>query len=410
MTRVLSELLGATEPQFRLGLMQLERASGMPSHDVRLSAEVLQGVQVKLRELGLDPYDTKGRELHAALKTRLINDEKHFADKLRANSPKSDDPIAHVVLGLKKVIEPNTCFALKGAAAKKLLKANLPKKTMKLLGYRSADSMLKHESVANLYAATALIENDQWHKRQMSSYSKLKATDFESRKIAIEHPTAKRWLKLAESVVAEKRHNILIFKELGTVVLLPLPEKRPELITLTTAVLTLHAVNEIRAAGTYLKLHQVRPNFGSLVKQAVLGEATVSLALLDQPVSWNMVQHYFARYRDQVRTDILEPVVQAEDFAWHYVEATLSRIEPSLGFWKGTHHFGLVADGKPVSFSLTDQLLSHCNKLPYEGRQLQYFKQALSTELSLRYIQFERLEEALTGQLHKQLAAEPVAA
>lgn len=410
MTRLLSELLGAREPLFRLSLQQLENSAGQPSTDIRLSSEIQQRMQAKLRELGLDPNDTKGPELYAVLGARLQADEKRFAEALRARSTKTDDPIAHVALALEREIAAQTCFALKNTVAKKLLKTNLPKKTMKALGYRSADSMLKHETAASLYAAAWLVENDQWTKKMIASYGKLKASDFEHRKISIEHPTSKRWQSVAETVVAERRHNILSFKELGSVVLLPLPALRPELITLTTAVLTLHAINDIQAAGTFLKLHQVQPNFGGVVKQVVLGEPTIPAKLLDQPVSWNIVQHYYSRLAASIRADIFEPVVHAEDFVWHKVEEVLARIEPSLHFWLETEMLGMLHGGQTISCNISDLVTSHCNALPYASRQLQYFRHALTTELALRYMNHEQLQQTISGQFQRQLATEPVLA
>jgi hypothetical protein len=410
MTRLLSELLGASEPVFQLSLRQLEQSTGRPNADIRLSTEVLHGMQAKLRELSLDPHDTEGPELYAHLGARLKDDEARFAAALQAGSPKSDDPIAHVARALEKAIKPKACFALKNTVARRLLKANLPKKTMKALGYRSADSMLKHESAACLYAAAILVENEQWLKRQVASYAKLKVTDFENRDVAIEHPTSKRWQALADTVVAVRKHNIVSSKELGAVVLLPLPEQRPELVTLTTAVLTLHAVNNIQAAGTFLKLHQVQTNFGALVKQVATGEPTLAATLLDQPVSWHMVQHYYARFSSAVAHDVFEPVLHAEDFTWHSIEAVLTRIEPGLHFWQGTSYLGLLHKAVPVSCNLTDLLLSHCNRLPFAARHSGYFRHALRTELSLRYLRPERLSETIGLQLQRQLATEPVAA
>jgi hypothetical protein len=70
MTRMLSDIFGAEEHLLRQGLQKLERASGHDSADVRLTAEVVQGSKRKLMELGLDPHDTTGPELYAALKRK----------------------------------------------------------------------------------------------------------------------------------------------------------------------------------------------------------------------------------------------------------------------------------------------------------------------------------------------------
>ncbi|MDB5181964.1 MAG: hypothetical protein JWP13_727 [Candidatus Saccharibacteria bacterium] len=408
MTRVLAELLAQSGPSFQLNLRQLEAGAGMPSHDIRLTAGIVQGMQAKLRELGLDPHDTQPHELHAVLRAKLEEQELSFAKSLKGKSTKTGDPIAHVALALKKALVPKSCFALKSTVAKRLLKANVPKKTMKALGYRSADSMLKHESPACLYAAAEMIEADAWTKKQHTAYAKLKASDFEIRDLSIEHPTSKRWQSLAETVVARHRHNIFSFKELGAIVLLPLPVSHPELPTLTAAVLTLHAANDILAASTYLRLHQVHTHFGTVVKQVVASEPVLDTQLFDQAVSWNMVQRYFTRFKDTMRSDIFEPVIQAEEVVWHDVEQVLARLDPHLKFWEGTSHFGMLSPGGVVSCSLTDQVLSHCNNLPFEQRLLRNFRQAIMAELSLRYMTAERVEQAIASKFQKQLVLEPV--
>lgn len=412
MTRVLSELLGAGEPAFHLHLRQLERSAGGPNADIRLSVEVQQQLRRTISSLGLDPNDTTGHELYAALGQRLHADERQFAAALEHGTTKIDDPIARIAMTLKQYIEPKTCLAMKPAVAKRLLKTQLPKKTMKILGYRSADSMIKHESIASLFAAAWLLETEQWTRRMHTSYTKLKASDFETRAISIDHPSSKRWQALAESTVALKRHNILSFKELGAVVLLPLPKNRPELTLLTTAVLTLHAVNDIYAATTYLKLHQVQAQFGVIVKTVALGQSNIGAHFLDQPIAWSTVQRFYARFSSSLHDELLEPVLQAEDFAWHSVEQVLARIEPSLQFWTNTHHVAKTnqGGGDPVSCNLTDLVLSHCNGLAYEQRFLQHFRHELRTELSFRYLSLERLQQTVNQQFQKQFAFEPVTA
>ena len=75
MSRALAQLLGVAEPGLRLQLQRLERAAGVPSADIRLSIEIANQTRDKIRELGLDPHDTTGPELYAALKARLNDDE-----------------------------------------------------------------------------------------------------------------------------------------------------------------------------------------------------------------------------------------------------------------------------------------------------------------------------------------------
>ena len=65
--QVLAELLSAREPIFSLAIRQLEAESGRTGADIRLANEIEQKVKLKTKELGLDPEDTSGKELHHAL-------------------------------------------------------------------------------------------------------------------------------------------------------------------------------------------------------------------------------------------------------------------------------------------------------------------------------------------------------
>ena len=406
MSRMLSELLGAPEPMFHQNLHRLEQASGLPSNDIRLSSEMMRGVQSKLRELGLDPHDTTGPELFAALESRLQADDERLVHALKALSKQSDiiESVAHA---LRTVPLSRSCFALKAVVAKKLLKKIPPKKTMKQLGYRSLESMLKHEPVPLLYSAAWLTESVSWRRSLIDLYKSLQATDFEVRDIAILSPSSARWQKLAAIVVAEKRHNVISFKELGAIVLLPFSTEIPRAAATTTLLIALYAWNDIRTTSTFLKLCQVKPEFGKIVQSVALNEPQLSAEMFDRPVPWQIIQRYYARFKTAFRSEIFEPHILAEDLNWHSIEKVLGHIEPSLEFWRGTTHLSLLHDHQPVSFNILDVCLTYCNHLPFEQRVVQYFRSSLWNELLLRYLKPEKVEETVTSQLQSELATEP---
>ena len=398
---------------FQHSLRQLETLAGHPQADIRLSTEIAQFTRHKLHQLGLDPADTTGPELYAALGQRLQADEARFSATISNRQEHGGDVIADVAQLLRQKSNTINTFAIKSVVAKRLLKANLPKRTMKLLGYRSIDSMLKHESVACLYAAAWLVESNLWSKRMLASFSKLRSNDFEQRALAVEQPTAARWQVLANSVVAAKKHHVLSFKELATVVLLPLPlshlagKHQPLLPALTTTVLGLHAINEIRAASTFLKLNQMEPNFGSIVQQVVLAEPKLPSDKLDVPVSWYGIHQYFGRLGNSLQANIFEPMIAAEELTWLSVEKMLAAIEPSLDFWNQTAYIGLLDAGTTVSFNLTDNLLNHCNLLRYEQQTITHFKQALQSEILLKYMSHDKLERIVLGNLQNHFELVP---
>jgi hypothetical protein len=407
MTRMLSDIFGAEEHLLQQGLQKLERASGHDSADVRLTAEVLQSSKRKLMELGLDPNDTTGPELYGTLKQRLREDDARLGAKLRELSG-SGDTVEAVAHALKTADIDRTCFVLKQPVLKSVLKKNSPKQTMKQLGYRSLDSMLKHEPVCTLLAAAALLESPTWRKAFHDSYKKLKATDFETRQLAVLTPDSERWQKLADTLVGARKHTVVALKEVGAIVLLPQPKDVPEATITTTLILALHSLNEIRAAGTFLKLSQMKTDFGTHVQEVVADEPQLATELLDQQVPWHIVQRYYTRFKEAFRSEVFEPYIQSDDLHWHSVEQILESLEPSLGYWKDTQHVALLHDRQAVSFNIADVALAVCNSLPYEQRIVHYLRHSLQAELLLKYLKHDSVEQVVMNQMDGELATEPV--
>jgi len=407
MTRFLSEALKAIEPSFRLGLNRLEAANMHPNADIRLTTEVRQATQAKLRELGLDPRDTTAEELYHVLQERVRADDSRLNRALRTRAATHVSAEADVVSGMVHALEdmPDSkrCFALKTSVLKTMLKRQPPKRAIKALGYRSADSCLKHESPVTIMAAAWLTEGISWQLRMQEQYKELGASDFEERRISLLQPLSDRWRSLADSVVAREHHNLLSFRELGTLVFLPLPHDTPVGTTTASLSLALHELNEIRATGTFLKLSQVRPDFGNVVRSVVSSEPQLHAHDLDQPVPWNLIQRHYAA-ADDMTSIALEPHLRLEDIAWHPVESSLALIEPSFRFWQDSAHLGLLHDGQAVSLNVVDAALNLCNRLPYEKRLVQYFRNSLWHELMLRYLHHDTVERTVTEELQPEFA------
>jgi hypothetical protein len=414
MTRFLSVALQAEEPFFRLGLRNLEAANGNPNTDIQLTNEVNRLARSKVMELGLDPRDTTSKELYHALEEKLRLDDAKLAKYFRAQAATHVSAEADVVYGmvhvLKELPDSKRSFALKGSSLKSIFKKNPPKKAMKQLGYRSLESFLKHESPVMIMAAAWLSEGPAWQKRLLEQYKKLSPSDFENRTIQIAHPTGVRWSKLSDTTVAHSRHNLLSFKELGAIVFLPLPGTVPQGAVTASFGLALHELNEIRSASSFLKLNQVKADFGKVVSGIVSDEARLDSQLLDQPVSWHLIQRYYARLAHKFREEVFGPHLQLDDMVWHPVEQTLGKIEPSFKFWHDTSHLGVLDGHQPVSLNLIDAALNLCNKIPYEKRAVHYFQKSLWHEIMLGYLNQEPVEQTVLSQLQPQLAEEVVTA
>jgi len=418
MTRILSELLGAKEPIFHQGIQQLETASGGANEDIRLTTEIVHGVQRHLRQLSLDPHDTTGRELYHALMQRVRDDNKAFLELARASNIQAGGFIHEAQT--TRLIErfmgslnmPKEVFALKSVAAKRLLRKSPPKRAMKQLGYRSLESMLKHESCALIFTAAHLMESASWHKAVMVGYRHLSAGDFESRPAQVLAPTGVRWEQISKDHVLQTKQNVVGLREFGAVVLLPLPELRMEAAPFAVMLLAIQALNDVLAASTYLKLHQVRPDFGVVVAHVARNEPLAVAEVAGSTLPWKMVHRYFARTPQAYNSDLFEPHVQQEDLRWHAAEDILAKLHPRFEFWQDTSHLGLLArpemssktrQSGAVSLNLTDAVLNFCNVLPYERRLVRYFREHVWSELMLRYMRQSSIERTVHDQLSGQL-------
>lgn len=414
MTRFLSESLQVTEPYFRTGLRRLELANGNPAHDIRLSAEVLQLTQSKICELGLDPRDTTARELYHALQQRVKDDDIRLTKIMRTQAAMHVSAEGDVVDGMAHVIKQlpvsKNCFALKSSSLHRLLKKLPPKKAMKQLGYRSLDSFLKHESAVSAFAAAWLSEGEGWRQRILDQYKKLQPIDFESRRMQIVQLDAPRWSALATQVISQNKHNLLCFRELGALVFLPFGQDVREGAVTLSLTLALHELNEIKSCSTFLKLYQVKPDFGLIVQQIASDEPKHNTQLLDQAVPWHTMQRYYSGLARSISGELFGPHIHAEDMMWHPLENALKSIDPALAFWHRTAHLSLLHDNQSVSLNVVDAALNYCHKLPFERRLSQYFKRSLWQELLLRYMQSGPFEQNIFTDNSRQLVAETVLA
>lgn len=407
MSRVLAELMGIAEPAFRAQLMRLEQAAGLPGADIRLMMEIVNDTRNKIRELGLDPHDTTGPELYAALKVRLNDDEERVRHAL--GLPAGATP-ADILLSVKRHLDQlplqTETFAIKQSVARALLKKLPPKNTMKRLGYRSIDSMIKHEPAAQLLAAANLLESRDWHRKRLEAYKKLKSRDFEVRRASFLAPVGKHWPEIAAEHTRQHKHNLLTVPELGAVVLLPMEHDLPAL-TITTLLLSVKSLNEMRALGSYLKLQQVRPDYGQLFYDAMRAEPTTAAELAGQPLPWKVVQWFYGHGHSNYYPEAFEPHVQPEDLSWHDAEDVLAELHPALEFWQGSQLLALLDQGKhTVSLNLLDVSLSVCNGLDYSQRLVHNLREGLGHELLARYLHQDNLQDLLLGKLNAQLAPE----
>jgi hypothetical protein len=401
MSKLISELLGATEPMFSIAVSQLEKASGKPGVDVRLTAEIIGQVIQKTKDLGLDPKDTTGKELYSALLARFEKDNDSLMKAIGASGKETVQQLLPLLKNsAEKAKISKKVWVIKKSVAKEFLKKTPPPNIMKILGYKSIDSMLKSENILEIYGALRFAETPKWLNDFDAQYDNLLPSNFEERDIEIVPMPAERWSKIAEEFVHKKKHNITHVKEMGIILMLPVKQDKIPGIATTVLCLLFHYINEIKLYSTYFKLQQVKPDFAKIFIETLIADPASGAVMAGQKIHWRVIQRYFGKFEGkEYHPEIFEPHVQPEDLHWRRAEHLLFEVDPQMAWWRDLDFVGVMHAGRPVTFNLMDIAVSYSNNTPYKNREIYHFRESLWNEVFERYMG----EKALENQVLKQL-------
>lgn len=407
MATFLSDLLGAAEPLFSLAVGQLEAGSGKPAADVRLISEIMEKSRKKIGELGLDPKDTTGPELYAALKNKIKIHDEHLALQLGADNPGDVQKLMPLIKSAAESMKiPKGAWVLKRSIAKKLLHDNPPPTIMKHLNHSSVDSMLKRENLFEIYGALRFAESPAWLNKFNKSYKKLTPSDFETRDIEILQLSKERWGDIAEGFIRKKRHNITQLKELGIILMLPTKLENLPGISMTALPLIFHYINEIRLYSAFFKLQQVKPGFGKIITDTLIADGGKAAVMAGSHVHWRVIQRYYGKLSNENHPEIFEPHVQPEDLHWRKAEENVFDIYPELNFWKDLDYVAVLgADKNPISFNFIDLSMSYFIQAPFERRLFFHVRESIWNELFMRYMGEANLEAQILRQLDSNMIA-----
>lgn len=400
MSRALSELLGATEPMFTNMLRKFEAESGHPGVDIRIVSEISDKVRQKTRELGLDPADTNGRELYHGLQSLVKTHDEFLAKAVGGDVNEPGNALAGKIIQHATSLKiPKNTWAIKHSSAKKLLKASPPKRVMKILGYRSLDSLLKREKMEDIYALIRVIESGSWQSKFINNYKQLSATDFETKKVVIVNFGADKFKKLHIALSNAPSQNIFLVKELGVVAVMPVSSSKAAGLSITLLPLLIHFINEARIYGAYFKIHQVKPNFSALVVDSILNEQAKVVTIAGQPLHWRTIQLRWGKHGTKENQSNFEPYLQSDDVVWKGSEDILYKLEPALKFWENLDYVAKFDDKKPVPLGLLDNAISFYNSLEYGDHYSDHFRGSLYNELYARYLGQHAFEQQVINQL-----------
>lgn len=403
MAQHLHKLLGATTQTIDSSLQRLERASGHPGHDVRLTAEIIGKTQLTLKSLGLDPKDSNAKEVYAALMS-LVEKHDSFVAKHMGVKETDDVEVILAAVGsfMQKVNVPKTVYAIKHSTIKKFFLEKPPHRTMKALGYRSLNSMLKREPMPHVLAVALQKESKTWQRGYYKQYRMLSLSDFEQRPVDICMPRSRYWDELGVSISSKLQTNIISIRELGAILVLPLPHKKWRGICLVLVSLLLVHVQELRMYSSFCKLQQMKSNFGEILESALLDDRQLQADVFTESVHWNIVHTHFSQADTKDHPDFFEPHISVEDLAFRSAADVLYTLEPALAFWRGNEYAGGFFEDsvRPVSYNLLDAALSYANNISFENRIVHNMQSALWDEILLRYMGSSYIRSLVLEQLN----------
>lgn len=193
MSTRIARLLDEPEHQVTKLIAKLEEKNGYPSHDARLLAGTIQKIRSKLADLNLDPDDTTAEELYHALQVKFERDARLFDEYFGTDKQDCSHKAAKAIKLLEPYAKDARQWGLKTKAAKDIIRRQPPKRLMKHLNYRSVESLLKREAIAEIYLALANFESASWQKSHEKLVSQLDQTSFEVRSVKLIALDSKKW-------------------------------------------------------------------------------------------------------------------------------------------------------------------------------------------------------------------------
>ena len=388
----LAQLLEVPEVSIAKAIAKLEDLSGYPSQDVRLLAEMKANLRSKVHDLKLDPNDTTAKELYHALLGRLEKDISHFDraifSRVTNTSHKGADSLAVL---LKHSPMNNQVWALKISIAKQLLRQNPPRRLMKLLHYRSLESMLKRQNIGQLYGALPAAESAGYLKNLSKSYSRLGPDSFENRNIEFVLMSENPWRKLSHNKVVSGVPQV-------GVIAIWLPPKSLNRSSFTQFFLILGAMEELRLQSLVLKLRQTSAGFSKQAASIFEGNLGFPAQIASQKISWSSL-HQHLKHQSDAQYQLLEPYLHSDDFNHPSANEVLADLHPAFRWWQTANHTAAHYKDRPVSLNLLDVFHNHIYQLPYKSRTAHHFQQSLWDELIYRYLKHPAIETHILDQL-----------
>ncbi len=403
MTKFLAIALKQNTPAFRYNLNRINLMTGKDNNDIYFTEAINKLSRDKIAALSLDPFDTRPIELYKSLQEKLKRDEGHLiknlrylaADKISAEASLTSG----LILKLNQLTEEVQVSVVKPVILKKIIKSVCPNKTVKKLGYRTLESMLKRESMFNILTVMKYIENKSLNQKLAEQWARLTINDFVTSRVKFE-------------VVPSSLTDVV-----------PIHQDLRLISDFTTATIGLIDISSTAQPGYIVKLiseiidclecwyiqsdlidnFKFNSDFGRIYKNILQNNSNDWLDLmniLEADVVENNLSHGLSM-------DLL--AYKFDKFSLNKIRDVLEN-DSLLSFWNNTDYLMEICKNEIVSFNIKDLANDLLSLASFANRSTSYARTALKKELLKQYFKPERFIDYVGSllQINKDSSLRPI--
>ena len=378
-----------------------------------VTKDLHNNIEKRLEILGL-AQDCSAEDLVHALTAHIGSDEERLYEYAGGgredfqNTEKARNLFQKVSNMSFDILSEKEGYFLKKQKAEEILRKYPPEGTIKYLGYKDVDELIKKEDIGEVMSALRFTESDEWmHKAFDAAYSEFTAEDFEYRQIEL-RMLGPQWTEIGRKYVNKKHHNVSHLKEFGIIFLNPINQHLPGALFRDFA-LFFHYFHEVVFYSKLFEKNFNLSNFAEIFKALLRGDVPEKNNV--EKGEWLIVQRYLWKENPKDPRLFL-PRINPEALHWHKGEQDLVAFSKKhdklfFDFWDNTdwvagYFTNKVGKDILISFDLEDNAMNYVSASHNVGEYIRYHQQeALWNELFLRYVGAERRDKLLIENFNK---------
>jgi hypothetical protein len=394
MTKLLANLLQQDKNSFKKFIYDLESSTGHMQTDLKLLSEIKIRSNTKLKCLGLAPDNTKPEELYYSLLNLVSLHDQFLLKKFSSN-----DPQKSMIKHLSKIVGAHTKTVISHRALKIILHRIPPKKTMKVMKYRSLESMLKREDLELVVALSLQFEQNSWSREFMDLVARLEPKDFEDEKLKIVLLNDPRHRNISKSLHSLNKDSVIYSHLISRIYVLPFGDTYVSGALLLVWSLVIEALKHLVLANIFLETIRFENDFAKALVNIANGSHSTNMYLSKYELNWRVISK-FRILNPDLNDDILSSSFEEEiNNSYLDLDKHIYKLEPALHFWYETDYLGHFEEDEIVSLNILDSCLNLINKSSFKNRSIFFMSKSLEDRVYLSYLGLENIRPQINNQI-----------